>query len=397
MFQTIQAAPPDAILGLTEAFKADTNPEKINLGVGIYQDEHGKTPVLDTVREATKRLADQQTTKAYLPIPGDAAYCSAVQQMMFGAEHEIVQSGRAMTAHTPGGTGALRVVGDFLKQNVPSATLYLTDPTWANHPAIYASAGVPTATVPYFDKATNGLAFDALLDAIATLPAGNAILLHGCCHNPTGIDPTPEQWKQLAAAVYERGVLPVLDFAYQGFAEGIDEDAVGLREFCQPGAEFVICSSYSKNFGLYRERVGAVTFVAESAERQAVVASQVKRVIRTLYSNPPAHGAALVSTILGDKELTCQWYGEVAAMRDRINGMRDMLVAKLTEHGAPGDYSFIQQQRGMFSFSGLTKEQVATLRAEDSIYIVGSGRINVAGITEANIDRLCAAIARLVA
>ncbi|MEM9187414.1 MAG: amino acid aminotransferase [Planctomycetota bacterium] len=395
MFQDVQAAPPDAILGLTEAFKGDANPEKINLGVGIYKDAAGKTPVLETVCEASRRLLDGLETKAYLPIPGDAAYCAAVQRLMFGAEHEVVTSGRAMTAHTPGGTGALRVVGDFLKQNLPAATLHLTDPTWANHPAVFAAAGVATETVPYFDRATNGLAFDALLAAVEALPAGDALLLHGCCHNPTGIDPTAEQWKRLADAVYARGVLPIIDFAYQGFAEGIDEDAAGLREFARPEAEFVVCSSFSKNFGLYRERVGAVTFVAESPERRATIASQAKRCIRTLYSNPPAHGAALVTTILEDAELSCKWYGEVATMRGRINQMRGLLVATLAEKGATGDYAFIERQRGMFSFSGLTNEQVARLREEDSIYIVGSGRINVAGVTEANVDRLAAAIARV--
>lgn len=395
MFQTIEAAPPDAILGLTEAFKADPNPAKINLGVGIYQDAEGKTPVLDTVREASRRALDQLVTKSYLPIPGAPAYCAAVQRLMFGAGHEIVTSLRAMTAHTPGGTGALRVVGDFLRANLPGATLHMTDPTWANHPAVFAAAGVPTAAFPYFDKATNGLAFEEALAAIKKMPAGDAILLHGCCHNPTGIDPNAAQWKQLADAVYDQGLLPVIDFAYQGFAEGIEEDAAGLREFCRPGAELVVCSSFSKNFGLYRERVGAVTFVAESAERKEIVASQVKRCIRTLYSNPPAHGAELVSLILDDKELACQWHGEVAAMRDRINGMRTLLVEKLAEEGAPGDYSFINDQRGMFSFSGLTKDQVDRLRIEDAIYIVGSGRINVAGITEQNVDRLCEAIARV--
>jgi len=395
MFQTVEAAPPDAILGLTDAYKADENPNKINLGVGVYQDASGRTPVLETVREASRRCVEQLESKAYLPIPGDANYCLAVQQLMLGEEHEIIASSRAMTAHTPGGTGALRVVGDFLKQNLPAATLHMTDPTWANHPAVFAAAGVPTSPFAYFDRATNGLAMDAALEAIGAMRAGDAILLHGCCHNPTGIDPTSAQWKQLADAVYDRGLLPVLDFAYQGFADGIDQDAAGLREFCRPGAELVVCSSFSKNFGLYRERVGAVTFVAESAERKATVASQVKRVIRTLYSNPPAHGAELVTTILGDAELTQQWHAEVAGMRNRINGMRTLLVATLAEKGAKDDYSFISDQRGMFSFSGLTKSQVETLRQEDSIYIVGSGRINVAGINESNVDRLAEAMVRV--
>lgn len=396
MFESIQPAPVDVILGLTEAFKADTNPEKINLGVGIYQNAEGKTPVQGSVAEATKRVVAAETTKSYLPIPGAPEYSAAVQKLQFGADHEIVSSGRAFTAHTPGGTGALRVTGDFLKQNMPSSSLWLTDPTWANHPAIFASAGVPTKTLPYFDPATNGLAFDKFLAALNEVPAGDAVLLHGCCHNPSGIDPTAEQWKEIAAVVRSHSILPILDFAYQGFGTGIEEDAAGLREFCTGGDELIVCGSFSKNFGLYRERVGAVSFVSADADRSKTVASQVKRTIRTIYSNPPAHGAALVTTILGDADLTTQWKTEVAEMRDRINGMRKLLVAKLGEHGAPGDFSFIEKQKGMFSFSGLTKEQVSKLKDEHSIYIVGSGRINVAGISEANVDKLCSAITSVV-
>ena len=395
MFESIEAAPVDAILGLTEAFKADTNPEKINLGVGIYQDDQGKTPILPSVVEAGKRVIAAETTKSYLPIPGDPGYAAATQALMFGSEHEVVTSRRAATSHTPGGTGALRVVADFLAKNLSGAKLWMTDPTWANHPAVFASAGVETAKFPYLDPETNGLAFESMIEAIGKMSPGDAILLHGCCHNPSGIDPTAEQWEKIADAVYERGLLPVLDFAYQGFGDGVQEDAVGLRAFSRPGAEFALCSSYSKNFGLYRERVGAVTFVASDAERCGIVQSQVKRVIRTLYSNPPAHGAALVKTVLEDAALKAQWETEVAEMRDRINGMRSQLVAKLTEHGVPGDFSFIERQRGMFSFSGLTKAQVESLREKHAIYIVGSGRINVAGITSSNIDRLCSAIAEV--
>lgn len=396
MFETIEPAPVDAILGLTEAFKADTNPDKINLGVGIYQDDQGATPILPSVVEAAKRVVATEKSKSYLPIPGDPAYGAATQRLMFGPENEVVTSQRAATSHTPGGTGALRVTGDFLANNLPGAKLWLTDPTWANHPAVFAAAGVQTATFPYFDPATNGLAFDAAIGAIAKMAPGDAILLHGCCHNPSGIDPTADQWTQLADAVYDRGLLPVLDFAYQGFGDGIEADAVGLRAFCREGAELIVCSSCSKNFGLYRERVGAVTFVAADTQRCGVVQSQVKRVIRTLYSNPPAHGAALVQTVLSDPGLKAQWEGEVAQMRERINGMRGLLVEKLAEHGVSGDYSFIQRQRGMFSFSGLTKPQVEALRERHSIYIVGSGRINVAGITPSNVDRLCASIAEVV-
>lgn len=398
MFQSLQPAPIDPILGLTDAFKADPNPEKINLGVGVYQDESGVTPVLPSVIEATARVAANEKTKSYLPIPGAPEYAAAVQRLLFGAEDEIVTGRRACTAHTPGGTGALRVTGDFLKQNLPGAKLWLTNPTWANHPAIFAAAGVETGSLPYFDPATNGLDFDSFHAALKELPAGDVVLLHGCCHNPSGIDPTSEQWKPIADTLAVRGVLPILDFAYQGFGDGVQEDAGGLREFCRAGAELIVCSSFSKNFGLYRERVGAVTFVSADAETRATVESQMKRVIRTIYSNPPAHGAALVSTILDDAPLAAQWEAELAEMRNRINGMRTLLVEKLAaafaeRGGSAGDYSFIQQQKGMFSFSGLTKDQVAKLRDEHAIYIVGSGRINVAGVSEKNVDRLCAAIA----
>ena len=396
MFESIEAAPVDPILGLTDAFKAETRPGKINLGVGVYQDEKGVTPVLPSVVEATRRVTSTEKTKSYLPIPGAPEYGAAVQLLMLGSGHEVLVSDRASTSHTPGGTGALRVVGDFLRNNFPAATIWMTDPTWANHPAIFASAGVKTGVLPYFDAKTNGLAFDAFLGALKKLPAGDAVLLHGCCHNPTGIDPTVEQWRQIAAVLAERKVLPVLDFAYQGFGDGVEQDAAGLREFCTPGAELIVCSSFSKNFGLYRERVGGVTFIAKDADRRGVVQSQVNRVIRTIYSNPPAHGAALVTTILADADLKKQWLGELEHMRNRINGMRTQLVSALKEHGVPGDYSFIERQRGMFSFSGLAKANVDRLRDEFAIYVVGSGRINVAGLTPSNIDRVAECIRAVV-
>ncbi|TWT30278.1 Aspartate aminotransferase [Posidoniimonas corsicana] len=392
MFESVSAAPPDAILGLTDAYKADPNPDKINLGVGVYQDASGKTPVLGTVREAASRLAKDLASKSYLPITGSAEYGEAVQKLMFGVEDEIVRSRRAVTAHTPGGTGALRVTADFLKQNFEDATVWLSQPTWANHPAVFAAAGVPTKIYSYFDKAANGLAFDKMIADLKKIPSGDVVLLHGCCHNPTGIDPTPEQWKQIAETLRSMGAMPLIDFAYQGFGEGIQEDAAGLQAFCRPGEELIVCSSFSKNFGLYRERVGAATFVTADQDSALRVGSQVKRAIRSNYSNPPSHGAELVVTILTDHKLRQQWDGEVAEMRDRINGMRKLLVEKLAEHGAPGDHSFIQQQRGMFSFSGLTPEQVERLKHDYAIYIVGSGRINVAGITPQNVDRLAHSI-----
>jgi aspartate/tyrosine/aromatic aminotransferase len=396
MFEAIQAAPPDAILGITEAFRADPNPKKINLSVGVYQDASGKTPILESVRKAGQLVLGRQKSMSYLPIPGSPAYASAVQQLMFGKGHEVETSGRAATSHTPGGTGALRVAADFIHQMLPKATLWLTQPTWPNHPQIFAAAGVPTKSFPYFDAKTNSLAFDEALAAIEKIPAGDVVMLHGCCHNPTGIDPTPAQWNKLADVIYGRGLLPFLDFAYQGFADGIDEDAAGLKALARPGKELIVCSSFSKNFGLYCERVGALTVVAKDKAAADTVQSQVKVCIRSNYSNPPAHGAELVTTVLNDADLRNQWEQEVAGMRDRINGMRELLVKTLKAKGVPGDYSFITRQRGMFSFSGLTPQHVEALKQKYAIYIVGSGRINVAGITEQNVGPLCEAIADVV-
>jgi aspartate/tyrosine/aromatic aminotransferase len=397
MFERLQAAPSDPILGLAEAFRADPRPGKINLAVGVYQDASGKTPLLESVRRAGQQVIERQSTKSYLPIPGSPAFAAAVGKLLFGEANEIVTSGRAATSHTPGGTGALRVAADLIHQQFPKATVWLTDPTWPNHPQIFSAAGVPTKTFPYFDAARNALAWDALLAAIEKMPAGDVILLHGCCHNPTGIDPTPDQWNQLADAVYKRGLLPLLDFAYQGFADGLEKDAAGLRAFCRPKAELLVCSSFSKNFGLYNERVGALTIVASDKATADIVQSQIKVCIRANYSNPPAHGEELVVAVLADKELTALWEKEVAQMRDRINGMRELLVKTLKAKGVPGDYSFITKQRGMFSYSGLTKQQVEALREKHAIYVVGSGRINVAGITPDNCDPLCEAIAEVVA
>jgi aspartate/tyrosine/aromatic aminotransferase len=396
MFERLQPAPRDPIIGLTEAFRDDPRPSKINLSAGVYQDASGKTPILECVRRAGQRIIERQTSKAYLPIPGSPAFAAAVGPLMFGGRHEALASGRAVIAHTPGGTCALRVAADFIHQQFPKATIWLTDPTWPNHPQIFAAAGVPTKSFPYFDAPANSLAWDAALAAIATMPAGDVILLHGCCHNPTGIDPTAEQWAKLADAVYARGLLPLIDFAYQGFADGIEEDAVAVRTFCRPGAELLVCSSYSKNFGLYCDRVGALVAVAADKQAADIVQSQIKACIRANYSNPPAHGGELVITVLGDAELTALWRQEVAQMRGRINGMRKLLVETLRAKGVPGDWSFITRQRGMFSFTGLSREQVDALREQHAIYIVGSGRINVAGITPDNCGPLCEAIGDVV-
>jgi aspartate/tyrosine/aromatic aminotransferase len=396
MFEKIEAAPKDAILGLGEAFKADPRKEKISLSVGVYQDETGKTPLLECVKEAERRLAASPTTKSYLPISGLGEYCQGVAELAFGVGSEPLEAKRVAWAQTPGGTGALRVAADFIHANLPKATVWVSEPTWPNHPQIFAAAGVPTKSYAYFDKSKNALDMAGMLAAIGKMAAGDVILLHGCCHNPTGIDPTVDQWKTIADAVYKQGLLPLIDFAYQGFADGIDADAAGLRVFARPGAELLACSSFSKNFSLYRERVGALFGLAPTAAAAASVQSQFDKVIRANYSNPPGHGAEVVNVILRDPALRKQWEGEVATMRDRINGMRQALVTALKEHGVPGDYSFIERQRGMFSFSGLTKEQVAALQSEHAIYAVGSGRINVAGLTPANVDRVAECIGAVV-
>lgn len=396
MFQQIEAAPKDAILGLTEAFKADPRTDKINLSVGVYQDESGKTPLLECVKQAEQRLAAAPTTKSYLPISGLAEYCQAVAELAFGADSELLASKRVAWAQTPGGTGALRVAADFIHTSLPKASVWLSDPTWPNHPQIFSAAGVSTKSYAYFNAKENSLDLAGMLAAIGQMPAGDVILFHGCCHNPTGIDPTPDQWKKIAEAATARGVLPLIDFAYQGFADGISEDAAGLAAFCKPGCEFLVCSSFSKNFSLYRERVGALFAVAPTAESATAVQSQLDKVIRANYSNPPGHGAEVVAVILKDGALRKQWEGEVTTMRSRINDMRKRLVAALKAKGVPGDYSFIEKQRGMFSFSGLTKPQVELLRDKYGIYIVGSGRINVAGLTTKNVDHVAECIKAVV-
>lgn len=396
MFRTLPMAPADPILGLAEAFKNDPNPAKIDLSAGVYRDAAGKTPVFRAVKRAEERILRNETTKNYLSIQGSAEYAAAVQEMVFGADHEILARRRAVTAHTPGGTGALRVAGDFLHKLFPAKRIWVSQPTWPNHPSVFRAAGMEVKTYPYFDAAHNDLDFDAMLAALAQLPEGDVVLLHGCCHNPTGIDPTPAQWEQIAGVLATRKLLPLVDFAYQGLAEGMREDAAGLLALCQRCPELLIASSFSKNFGLYNERVGALTLVAEDADAAAAALSQLKLCIRANYSNPPAHGAAIVTTIWNDPELHAEWEGEVKAMRERINEMRSLFVETLADKGVTRDFSSIARQRGMFSFSGLTPEQVAMLRQRYSIYIIDSGRINVAGMTTDNMDRLCQAIAEVM-
>lgn len=393
MFEQLQMAPADPILGLTAAFKQDSNPNKINLGVGVYQNASGQTPVLPSVKTAAERVLANEKTKNYLAIDGSPEYGAAIRSLLFDNDHEILASDRAVTVQSPGGTGALRIAGDFLASHFGDKPIWLSEPTWANHPKIFEAAGLQVETYPYFDAATNGLDEDALLAALGQIPAGHIVLLHGCCHNPTGVDPNPQTWERIADLVAERDLLPLVDFAYQGLGDGIEEDARGLKMLCRPGCELLVASSFSKNFGLYKERVGALTLIGADADAAAAALSHLKIAVRTSYSNPPAHGSAIVSEILADSDLTCQWQDEVAAMRARINGMRGELVAGLNAQGVARDFSFIERQRGMFSFSGLNPEQVAVLREKYSIYIVGGGRINVAGLTDANLGYFCEAVA----
>jgi aspartate aminotransferase len=397
MFDALPLAPPDAILGLGEAFKKDTSPNKINLSVGVYKDAAGETPILASVKDAERLLLEREKSKGYLSIEGLGEYGSRVQELLFGAGHEILASGRAVTAQTPGGTGALRVAADLLKKHFPTAKVWVSKPTWANHPAIFAAAGQQVETYAYIDAAGQGLDFPAMLAALKQIPAGDIVLLHACCHNPTGIDPTPEQWSEISQVMSERKLLPLVDFAYQGFGDGLAEDATGLRELAKLNPELLVCSSFSKNFGLYGERVGALTLVAGSADTALKALSQVRVSIRTNYSNPPTHGGAIVAAILSDPKLRQQWDQEVAAMRSRIHQMRKLFVETMKAKAPKHDFSFIAQQRGMFSFSGLSNLQVDELRTKHAVYVVGNGgRINVAGMTANNMQALCDAIAAVL-
>ena len=396
MFNELDVAPPDAILGLTEAFVADENPEKINLSVGVFKNEAGVTPILESVKEAERRLCDQESTKAYLPITGLNSFVRQALELLLGADHEIISQKRAVGAQTPGGTGALRVAADFIRSRFPEKQIWCSRPTWANHPSVFAAANLPVQEYAYFDAGSNSLDFEAMMKDVAQIPKGDVILLHGCCHNPTGIDPDPQQWKEMSQLIGERNLLPLVDFAYQGFGDGLEEDALGLRTICDNVNELLVASSYSKNFGLYSDRVGALTVVAGNAQAANAAISHIKTAIRRNYSNPPAHGGAIVSTVLQDPALRQQWEAELREMRDRINGTRDAFVATMTEQIPERDFSFISRQRGMFSFSGLTPEQVDRLRDEYSVYIVRSGRINVAGITPSNIKRLCECIRQVL-
>ncbi|CAI1742332.1 MULTISPECIES: amino acid aminotransferase [Serratia] len=392
MFEKITAAPADPILGLTDIFRADARPNKINLGIGVYKDETGKTPVLTSVKKAEQYLLENETTKNYLGIEGIPAFASCTQALLFGKESPIIADRRARTAQTPGGTGGLRVAADFIANQTSAKRIWISNPSWPNHKNVFSAVGLEVLEYAYYDAANHALDFDGLLNSLKQAQAGDVVLFHGCCHNPTGIDPTAEQWAQLAELSVANGWLPLFDFAYQGFANGLEEDAQGLRIFAAKHKELIVASSYSKNFGLYNERVGACTIVAADAETADRAFSQVKAAIRANYSNPPSHGAAVVATILGNDALRAMWEQELTDMRQRIHRMRQLFVNTLQEKGAQQDFSFIIQQNGMFSFSGLTKEQVLRLREEFGVYAVNSGRVNVAGMTPDNMAPLCEAI-----
>ncbi|MDO4696883.1 MAG: amino acid aminotransferase [Neisseria sp.] len=395
-FEHIQAAPADPILGLGEAFKADSRAEKVNLGIGVYKDAQGQTPIVRAVKEAEKRLLANENSKNYLTIDGIAEYNAQTQILLFGEKHEIISSKRAKTAQSLGGTGALRIAAEFIKRHTHAQNVWISAPTWPNHNAIFNAVGMNICDYRYYDKNTHGLDWDGLIEDLGRAEKGDVVLLHGCCHNPTGIDPTPEQWETLAKMSAEKGWLPLFDFAYQGFANGLDEDACGLRAFAKLNKELLIASSYSKNFGLYNERVGAFTIVAADEAGAERVFSQVKSIIRTIYSNPASHGGATVALVLKDADLKAQWIAELDEMRGRIKEMRQQFVDLLKEFGAEKDFGFIVKQNGMFSFSGLTPEQVDRLKDEFAIYAVRSGRINVAGITADNIRYLCESIVKVL-
>ena len=393
-FSLLQTAPPDSILGLTEAFKADPNPNKMNLSVGVYKDETGQTPVLKSVKAAEQQILDGEVTKGYLSIDGLAEYRDDVRTLAFG---KSVAAERVAVLQTPGGTGALRVAADFMRTQLPAARIWMPNPTWANHPAIFAAAELPTETYRYLGDDRKSLDLDGMLGTLReNSKPGDAVLLHGCCHNPTGIDPTPEDWKQIASLIAEKNLLPLVDFAYQGFGDGLQQDAIGLRTILDHVEEAMVCTSFSKNFGLYSERVGAVSLVAANAEECNAARSQLKRVVRTNYSNPPRHGGSIVATILADVELTKLWKEELEAMRVRITRLREQFVETMKTTGDGHDFSFLLRQKGMFSYSGLSPMQVDELKSKHGIYIVGSGRINVAGMSETKMDAFCEAVASVL-
>ncbi len=392
MFESVERVPGDAILGLIQQFKHDTNPNKVDLGVGVYRDESGNTPILRAVKAAEQQLVDGETTKTYIGSHGDPRFGELVLQLVFGAASPVLAAKRASLTQAPGGTGALRLAIDFIADRLHRRSLWLPQPTWKNHVAIAQAAGLKIERYPYVG-ADNRLDFSAMLARLQTIPTGDVVLLHACCHNPTGFDPTHAQWQQVLAVVKERGLLPLIDFAYQGFGDGLDADAWSVRLFAEQLDELLVTQSCSKNFGIYRERTGSFIAIAKDQEKMLDVRSQLATVARANYSNPPAHGAAVVSTILDSVELTQRWKTELGEMLARMHDMRARLVAGLKAHGLGTRFDFVAEQRGMFSYTGLSAEQVAQLRDRYGIYMVGDGRANVAGLATHNVGYVCEAIA----
>ncbi|VVD78343.1 aromatic amino acid aminotransferase [Pandoraea horticolens] len=396
LFSAVELAPRDPILGLNEAYNADHRTEKVNLGVGVYFNAEGKLPLLKAVKAAEEQRVAAGLPRGYLPIEGIAAYDKAVQEMLFGKDSPVLAEGRVITAQALGGTGALKIGADFLKQLNPNAAVAISDPSWENHRALFTQAGFNVVSYPYYDAESHGVNLPGMLDMLGKEPEGTIVVLHACCHNPTGVDLTMDQWAQVVEVVKARKLVPFLDIAYQGFGDGIDADAAVVRLFAAAGLNFFVSSSFSKSFSLYGERVGALSIVTGSKDESTRVLSQLKRVIRTNYSNPPTHGGSVVAAVLSNPELRAMWEEELAEMRERIRAMRLALVEKLRAHGVQRDFSFVIKQRGMFSYSGLTADQVERLREEFGIYAVSTGRICVAALNDKNIDVVASAIAKVL-
>jgi aromatic-amino-acid transaminase len=397
LFAQVERAPRDPILGLTESFNADTRADKVNLGVGVYYDDNGKLPLLKCIKDAEAKRVASAPARGYQPIEGAAAYNQAVQTLLFGASSQILSEKKVITIEALGGTGALKVGADYLRRLIPKAKVAISDPSWENHRALFEMAGFEVVNYRYYDSSSRGLDFEGMIKSIEALPAGTILVLHACCHNPTGVDLSDAQWAQVIATIQSKGHVPFLDMAYQGFGDGIDADASALRAFVASGLSFLVSSSFSKSFSLYGERVGALSIVTQSADEASRVLSQVKRTIRTNYSNPPTHGGAVVAMVLSTPELRATWEAELAQMRDRIKTMRQGLVDGLKAEGLKADFGFVTSQRGMFSYTGLSEKQVDRLRDEFGVYAVGTGRICIAALNSGNLGRVCKAIAAVAA
>ncbi len=396
LFKSVEMAPRDPILGLNEQFNADANPQKVNLGVGVYYDDSGKLPLLQCVQQAEKQMMEAPKARGYLPIDGIAAYDQAVKSLVFGAESEPVKSGRVATVQALGGTGGLKIGADFLRKVNPNAKVLISDPSWENHRALFSQAGFTVGTYPYYNAARRGVDFDGMLTALNMAPEGTVVVLHACCHNPTGYDITAEQWDKVIAACKAKKLVPFLDMAYQGFGAGIAEDGAVIGKFVQSGQDFFVSTSFSKSFSLYGERVGALSVLCSDKEEASRVLSQLKIMIRTNYSNPPTHGAAVVTAVLSDPSLRALWEKELGEMRLRIKQMRLALVEKLKTAGVKEDMGFITTQIGMFSYSGLSKDQMVRLRNEFGVYGTDTGRMCVAALNSKNIDYVCQSIAKVL-